>query len=184
MGWALLEVSTNALFYAFYKELIDMSTATLTKDLRTELGDFSSIVCFRALAHGLQEALGEKAALIATIAAGRARGRDLAESLGLAGTEPDLAKATLLMQQALGSDGTKLCLIDKIEAVDAGYRVYCRETICSSGEPQGSSRTLSFTLGALQGALESMMKKRLRGKQIESVLRGGTHDVVEFEVLG
>jgi hypothetical protein len=43
---------------------------------------------------------------------------------------------------------------------------------------------MSFTLGAIQGALESMMNKRLRGKQIESVLRGGTHDVVEFEVLG
>lgn len=162
-----------------------MSTATLTdKPLRTELGDFSSIICFRALASGLEEALGEKAALIATIAAGRARGKDLATSLGLAGSNPDLAKATMLMQQALGPEGTKLCLIDKIEAVDSGYRVYCRETICSAGEPEGSSRTMSFTLGAIQGALEAMMNKRLRGKQVESVLRGGSHDVVEFEVLG
>jgi hypothetical protein len=74
-----------------------MSTATLstaTKNLRTELGDFSSIICFRALVTGLQEALGEKAALIAVIAAGRARGRGLAQSLDLAGTEPDLARAT------------------------------------------------------------------------------------------
>lgn len=161
-----------------------MSTAALTKNLRTELGDFSSIVCFRALLNGLQEALGEKAALIAATAAGRARGKEISESLGLAGTDPDLDKATLYLQQALGVDGTKLCLIDKIEAVDSGYRVYCRETICSAGEVQGSSQPLSFTLGAIQGALESMMKKRLRGKQVESVLRGGTHDVAEFEVLG
>jgi hypothetical protein len=28
------------------------------------------------------------------------------------------------------------------------------------------------------------MNKRLRGKQVESVLRGGSHDVLEFEVLG
>ncbi len=161
-----------------------MSTAALTKNLRPELGDFSSIVCFRALVNGLQEALGEKAALIAATAAGRARGKQLSESLGLAGTEPDLDKATLYLQQALGADGTKLCLIDKVEAVDSGYRVYCRETICSAGEAEGSSAPLSFTLGALQGALESMMKKRLRGKQVESVLRGGTHDVAEFEVLG
>ena len=164
-----------------------LSTATIstaTKNLRPELGDFSSILCFRALVTGLQEALGEKAGLIAAIASGRARGRGLAQSLDLAGTEPDLARATLYMQQALGIDGTRLCLIDKIEAVDNGYRVYCRETICSAGEAQGSSRTMSFTLGAIQGALESMMNKRLRGKQIESVLRGGTHDVVEFEVLG
>ncbi len=164
-----------------------ISTATIsttTENLRTELGDFSSIICFRALVTGLQEALGEKAGSIAAIAAGRARGRGVAQSLDLAGTEPDLPRATLYMQQALGVNGTKLCLIDKIEAVDNGYRVYCRETICSAGEAQGSSRMLSFTLGAIQGALESMMSKRLRGKQIESVLRGGTHDVVEFEVLG
>lgn len=164
-----------------------MSTATLskaTKNLRAELGDFTSIICFRALVTGLQEALGEKAGLIAAIAAGRARGRGLSQSLDLAGTEPDLARATLYMQQALGVDGTRLCLIDKIEAVDNGYRVYCRETICSADEVQGFSRTMSFTLGVIQGALESMMNKRLRGKQIESVLRGGTHDVVEFEVLG
>ena len=161
-----------------------MSTAALTKNLRPELGDFSSITCFRSLVNGLQEALGEKAALIAATAAGRARGKQLAETLGLAGTDPDLEKATLSLQQALGADGTKLCLIDKIEAVENGYRVYCRETICSAGEEQGSSAPLSFTLGAIQGALESMMHKRLRGKQVESVLRGGTHDVAEFEVLG
>ena len=161
-----------------------MSTAPLGNDLRPELGDFVSIIGFRALLDGLQEALWEKAALITAISAGRARGRELAESLGLAGIEPELDRATLLMQQALGVDGTRLCLNDKIEAVDNGYRVYCRETICSADEAQGSSRTMSFTLGAIQGALESMMNKRLRGKQIESVLRGGTHDVVEFEVLG
>ena len=161
-----------------------MSTAPLDKDLRPELGDFVSLIGFRALLDGLQEALEEKAALITAISAGRARGRELAESLGLAGIEPELDRATLLMQQALGINGTKLCLIDKIEAVDNGYRVYCREAACSAGEAQGSSRKLSFVLGAIQGALESMMNKRLRGKQIESVLRGGTHDVVEFEVLG
>ncbi len=162
-----------------------MSTATLvSSQLRSELGDFSSIICFRALANGLEEALGEKAALIATIAAGRARGKSLAAELGLAGTMPDLELATQLMQKALGPDGTKLCLIDRIEEVENGYRVYCRETICSSGELQGSSRTMSFTLGAVQGAIESMMGKRLRGVQVESVLRGSTHDVVELSVLG
>jgi hypothetical protein len=161
-----------------------MSTAPLTQNLRPELGDFSSIICFQALVSGLQEALGEKAALIATLAAGRARGKQLTESLGLAGTKPELDKATLSMQQALGIDGTKLCLIDKIEAVENGYRVYCRETACSAGEAQGSSRTLSFTLGAIQGALESMMNKRLRGKQVESVLLDGSHDVIQFEILG
>ena len=172
-------------FFAFsYTGLTDMSTEPLAKNLRPELGDFVSIIGFRALLNGLQEAVGEKTALVVAIAAGRLRGKELTESLGLAGTEPDLHKATFSLQQALGVDGTKLCLIDKIEVLDKGYRVYCRETICSAGEAQGSTATLSFTLGAIQGALESMMNKRLRGKQVESVLRGGSHDVVEFEVLG
>jgi hypothetical protein len=162
-----------------------MSTATLVSpQLRSELGDFSSIICFRALANGLEEALGEKAALIATIAAGRVRGKNLAIELGLAGTNPSVAVAAQLMRKALGPEGTRLCIIDRIEEVDNGYRVYCRETICSSGEPQGSSRTMSFTLGAIQGAIESMMGKRLRGTQVESVLRGSSHDVVELSVLG
>jgi len=144
----------------------------------------NSILCFKALANGLEEALGPKAALISIIAAGRARGKQLAADLGLAGTNPELEKATLLMQKALGAEGTRLCLIDKIEATETGFRVYCRETICSSGEPQGSSRTMSFTLGAIQGALESMMSQRLRGTQVESVLRGSTHDVIQLEIIG
>jgi hypothetical protein len=162
-----------------------MSTATATDPLlRSELGDFNSIICFRALVNGLEEALGPKAAMIATVAAGRARGKKLALDLGLAGTSPDLGLATQLMQKALGIEGTKLCLIDKIEAIEIGFKVSCRETICSAGEPQGSDARLSFTQGAIQGALESMMGKRLRGTQIESVLRGGSHDVIQFEILG
>ncbi len=162
-----------------------MSTDAVQSDpLRPLLGDFSSIICFRALVNGLEEALGPKAALISTIAAGRVRGRKLAAELGLTASKPDLLQATLLMQKALGPDGTKLCLIDKIEAIETGYKVYCRETICSAGEAQGSSTILSFTMGAIQGALESMMTQRLRGTQIESVLRGGSYDVIQFEILG
>lgn len=42
-----------------------MTNATLTEtQLRSELGDFNSITCFKALISGLEEALGEKAALI------------------------------------------------------------------------------------------------------------------------
>ncbi|WOD38136.1 hypothetical protein [Nodosilinea sp. E11] len=158
-----------------------MASTTLTEtQFRSELGDFSSIVCFKALISGLEEALGEKAAYISVVAAGRLRGKTLVTELGLAGQKPDLAAAAIAMNQALGKEGTRLCIVDKIEAFDDGYRVYCRETVCSAGEPQGASTTLSFTLGAIQGALETMMEKRLRGTQVESVLRGSQHDIVEL----
>jgi hypothetical protein len=161
-------------------------TSTILTDtqLRSELGDFNSIICFKALIFGLEEALGEKAASISAAAAGRLRGKSLVAELGFAGSKPDLETATAALRKALGEEGTRLCIIDKIEATETGYRVYCRETICSAGEPQGSSRTLSFTLGAVQGALETMMEQRLRGTQVESVLRGGQHDVIELAFRG
>ena len=152
--------------------------------LRSELGDFNSIVCFKALIKGLEEALGAKAALIAAVTAGRLRGKNLIAELGLTDKKPDLETATGLIQKALGEEGTRLCIIEKIEAIETGYRVYCRETVCSAGEPQGSSGGLSFTLGAVQGAVESMMGQRLRGTQVESVLRGSDYDVVELSIMG
>jgi hypothetical protein len=163
--------------------LIIMATATTIPAIRSELGDFSSIVCFKALVTGTEEALGEKAAAIALIAAGRVRGKQLVKELGLPEREITLEELTKILQQALGVDGTRLCIVDRIVDSDGIILVYCRETICSSGEAVGSPRNLTYTLGALQGALEQGLGKRLRGKQTESVLRGGSHDVVSFEVI-
>jgi len=38
-------------------------------------------------------------------------------------------------------------------------------------------------MGAVWGALEQILGKRLQGTQTESVLRGGTHDVFDFTPL-
>jgi hypothetical protein len=159
---------------------INMNT---TNQLRTELGDFSSIVCFKALIVGAEEALGEKAAAITMIAAGRSRGRQIAEQLNIKGSNASSEKLVPLLQEALGKNGTRLCIVDNIERTDESITVYCRETVCSAGEPQGSGRKLTFTLGAVQGCLESAFNLRLRGKQIASVLTGSDYDVIQFEVL-
>jgi hypothetical protein len=53
---------------------IAMSTLTIPEVL-PELGDFSSIVCFKAVVVGIEDALGEKVAAIALIAAGRIRSK-------------------------------------------------------------------------------------------------------------
>lgn len=45
------------------------------KAIRRTLGDYMSTVCFKAAITGLEEALGEKAAAISLIAAGRKRGK-------------------------------------------------------------------------------------------------------------
>jgi hypothetical protein len=133
----------------------------------------------------MEEALGNIAAAIALKAAGRQRGAALATSLGFGSNDVSLTDVQVALDKALGVQGTRLCAVDRIEqttAPDGGdlFRVHLRETICSAGEPQGSTRELSFTLGAVHGALEVILRRKLRGKQSGSVLRGQTHDIIDF----
>lgn len=160
-----------------------MSTASTA--IRHDLGNFMSIICFKAVVTGIEEALGDKAATIAFIAAGRQRGKQLAEESGLVNQAANIPLNEIQdkLRYAIGKDGTRLCIIDRIEPVGEGFKVYTRETVCSSGEPEGSPRMCTYTLGAIQGFLESVTGRRLRGKQTESVLRGGEYDLMEYYPL-
>lgn len=151
-----------------------------TNDIRKDLGDFSSIVCFRALVVGVEETLGRAAAMVALKAAGRKRGHGLIASLDLTGAKPPGDRIASALDDALGKEGTRLCGVDRVDIGDDTYTVYLRDTICSADEPQGSSRELSFTFGALHGAMEALYDVKLRGKQIGSVLRGQDHDIIQF----
>jgi predicted hydrocarbon binding protein len=128
----------------------------------------------------MEEALGEKATAIALISAGRVRGKNVAIELGLSGSTENLETIAAKLNAALGSSGTRLTAIDKIVKEGDTIEVYCSETVCSAGEPQGSSRKCTFTMGAVWGALTEITGQRLRGTHTESVLRGGNHDVFEF----
>lgn len=153
--------------------------------LRQELGDFGSILFLKSILIGMEEAIGEKTAAIAMISAGRKQGKNSIEELGLVnqGTALPLEEIREKANQILGKEGTRLCIIDKIEKQGEGYRVYAKETFCSAGEPFGSSRLCSYTLGAIQGFLEAFLGKRLKGQQTDSVLKGSTHDVLEYTIL-
>lgn len=152
--------------------------------LRPTLQDFSSIVCFKSVVIGMEEALGNMAAAISLKAAGRQRGAAVATALGFGTTDTSLNEAQVALDKAIGLEGTRLCAVDKIEQVSGPdgdiIRVHLRETICSAGEPQGSTRELTFTLGAVHGALEVLLRRKLKGKQTGSVLRGQTHDIIDF----
>jgi predicted hydrocarbon binding protein len=151
---------------------------------REKLGEFSSIVCFKSVITGMEDALGEKATAISLIAAGRARGKNLAKSLGLSGATTDLDKIATALDEAVGQNGTRLTAVDKIAQEGDLIKVYCSETVCSAGEEIGSPRKCTFSMGAIWGALEEVTGKKLRGVHTESVLRGGSHDVFEFSELG
>jgi predicted hydrocarbon binding protein len=151
--------------------------------LRSVLGDFNSIVCFKGVITGMEEALGEKATSIALISAGRTRGKNLATELGLAGSNIPLADLASKLDFAVGKEGTRLCSVNKIEQEGDIIKVYTSETVCSAGEPQGSPRKCTYTMGAIWGAIETIVGKKMQGTHTESVLRGGSHDVFELKVL-
>lgn len=151
--------------------------------LRPILGDYSSIICFKSAVVGIEDTLGEKAAAIALTTAGRTRGKLLGQELGLTGSSLSWQDITYKVSTALGNDGTRLCIINNIVQEDNVIRVYTSETFCSAGEPQGSPRKCTYTLGAVWGVLEQTLGKRLQGKHSESVLRGSEYDVFEFTQL-
>ncbi|OUL17838.1 hydrocarbon-binding protein [Nostoc sp. 106C] len=151
--------------------------------LRPTLGDFSSIVCFKAAIVGMEEALGEKATAIALTTAGRSRGKHLAQELGLVNTTLSLDDVAYKLGLALGKEGTRLCIIDRIKQEGDTIKILTSETLCCAGEVQGSNRKCTYTLGAIWGALEQATGKRFMGKHTESVLRGSSHDVFEFTEL-
>ena len=151
--------------------------------IRQELGDFVSIVCFKGIITGMEDALGEKATSIALTAAGRTRGKNLTNSLGLAGSNIPSEEIASKLDFALGENGTKLCKIDKVENGDEVIKVFARETIGSSQEESGSPRKCSYTLGAVWGALENIYGKRYRGFHTNSTLSGSDHDIFEFKII-
>ena len=147
---------------------------------RDKLGQFNSIDAFRAVVEGMSDALGEKAAGVALVAAGRVRGKKLAEELGLKGATQSLDDATKQIAQVLGADGSRLCIIDKIVMDGDVVKVYTSETLCAVGGDGDTQPKCTFTLGIVWGVLTELLQKKIKGTHTESVLRGGAHDVFEF----
>jgi predicted hydrocarbon binding protein len=147
---------------------------------RDKLGQLNSIDAFRAVIEGMSDALGEKATGVALIAAGRMRGKKLADELGLKGATQNLEDATQQITKVLGVEGSRLCIIDKIEIQDDAIKVYISETICAVGGNGDTPPRCTFTLGIIGGILTELMQKKLKGSHTESVLHGGAYDVFEF----
>ena len=119
---------------------------------RPILGPFMSVICFRYLHDGATDLAGR--ALV--VDAGRQRGQDLVEELGLQGNfsgTDDLLKS---LQNALGPDGTKLCLIGQItQTEEGGFEVHATESASSI-----------YTLGVLTGAISGITGKTMLGEEV------------------
>jgi len=151
-------------------------------DLRKGLGDFSSIICLKSIMTGLEEIMGTQAARGNLVLAGRKRGQRIAKDLDLVNTDKPIEEWSEMLANAIGKTGTRLCTVNKVENQGNIIHVYLSDTVCSANEEPGSPRQLTFTLGAIQGALETIMNVRLSGSQIGSILRGQDYDIIEFKV--
>lgn len=150
------------------------------KQDREQLGAFSSAKCLGSLVRNVVKCGGASILM----QAGVGRGKEIADELQLTqGTYPD-EKIASMLDAALGRDGTRLCIVDKVKQSPDKITVWSRETACSYLEPEGSERECLFTMGAFVGVFQVITGKRLRAKQIESVLRGSDHDTFELQIMG
>jgi len=148
--------------------------------VRDRLGNFSSVVCLKAIITGMEDLLGVQATAISLTSAGRRRGKVVFHELGV-GKSESLDLLAERLDGTLGEHGTRLCAIESIERHGDILLVNASETVCSAGEVPGSDRKCTYSLGVVWGALEQVLDRPLRGTHTESVLRGGTHDVFRFE---
>lgn len=147
------------------------------------LGDFTSVVCFKALMRGLEDILGEQASRIVFVRAGRLRGQQLVEDWGVGHLTLEPEKMAHLLEAALGKNGTRLCSVRELRLQDEQVVVNTQETICSAEEALGSSRRCTFTLGAVWGALETLTGQQYEATQTQSVLAGDPYDQFTFTPL-
>jgi hypothetical protein len=121
---------------------------------RPTLGPFMSVVCFRYLGEDAEGLAGR--ALV--VDAGRQRGQDLVEELGIQNTPHTAEELQRDLDNALGVNGTRLCLIKSIKAIDGGgFEVYAGEYACGT-----------YTLGVLIGAISAINGKTMLGKDTEA----------------
>ncbi len=151
--------------------------------VRPNLGEFMSLICFKAALRGVEDTLGDDGANVVMVRAGKMRGHDVAKALGLTGTNPPLEQIAATLDSAFGATGTRLCRIEKVYLNGDQIIVETQEPVCMAGEAPDSSRQCTYSLGAVGGALEAMLGKTFRCEHTDSVLRGGSSDKFVFSPL-
>ncbi len=149
-------------------------------NVRPELGEMMSLLCFKAALIGVEDTLGEDGAAVVFIRAGKVRGNTVAQQANLVGSKAPVETLAAALDGLLGKTGTQLCRVVGAKHEGTQIIIDTLETVCSANEPQGSSRKCTFTLGAIWGALESVMDQRYLGEHTDCVLRGGATDRFVF----
>lgn len=149
-----------------------MSTAT-----RPTLGSFMSMTCFQYLRIGTEDVAGRAP----IVAAGRQRGYDLVESLGLLGSTADADVIQKKLDAALGAEGTRLCLIKAVtKKPNGGFEFRLTETACTTGQ-QSSEPLCAFTLGVFVGAVHAITGQRVKGVETACTACGSDECVYQID---
>lgn len=144
---------------------------------RPTLGGFMSLTCFQYLRAGTEE-VADRAPIVAS---GRNRGYDLVESLGLMGKVVDGAVMQQKLDEALGKEGTRLCLITSIRPNrNNGYEVRLTEGACTA-QQHSSEPLCAFTLGVFIGAIHALTGVRMRGTETECCACGAAECVYQID---
>jgi predicted hydrocarbon binding protein len=150
--------------------------ATSTAPKRATLGDFMSITCFQYLRNGTEDIAGR----VPIVAAGRQRGTDLVSELGLNGSTQDPELLRKYLYDALGPDGTRLCLVESMTPLPSGgYEVRLREGACATGV-ESAEPLCAYTLGVFAGALSALTGQRMTGKESSCAAMQGEYCIYQI----
>ncbi|MFV9503230.1 MAG: 4-vinyl reductase [Oscillochloridaceae bacterium umkhey_bin13] len=146
---------------------------------RATLGSFMSLTCFQYLRVVAEETAGR--ALV--VSAGRKRGQDLVEALGLVGSSQDPATIKAKLNAALAADGTKLCIINSIATKpNGGFEIHITEGACTAGVT-ATEPHCAFTMGVFIGAVSAITGQRMLGHETECCAMGKPECIYQIDPI-
>jgi predicted hydrocarbon binding protein len=146
---------------------------------RPTLGGFMSLTCFQYLRVGTEE-VADRAPIVAS---GRKRGYELAASVDAPGSIQNPAEIHRILADALGADGTRLCLVNSVTQVNPGrYEVRITEGACTAGQ-SANEPVCAFTLGVFIGALSAFTGTPMRGRELECCACGASECIYLIESI-
>jgi predicted hydrocarbon binding protein len=138
-----------------------------------------SLVCFQYLRVGTEQ-VADRAPVVA---AGRQRGYDLIEQLGLLGSTTDPALIHQHLSAALGEQGTRLCIIKSMTLKpNQGYEVRLFEGACTAGQ-SSITPLCAFTLGVFIGAVHAITGTRVKGTETQCCACGADECVYQIDPI-
>lgn len=144
---------------------------------RPTLGSFMSTTCF----HYLRTVAEETAGRALVISAGRKRGQDVISELGLGGKAQDADVMQAKLDEVLGINGTKLCIVNSVIAkANGGYEVHITEGVGTVGV-KTSEPNCAFTLGVFIGAVSALTGKTMVGKETECSAMGAPECIYQID---